>query len=136
MMPTPSPCHDSCWRYCLACIGSAAMRRLFDLESEGVWIEVGMEAGDLAVGHLQDAHALIQAGRTRGARPRRCPLKRRPAITDNDVAEARADLTEGVPVCLPKRACSFQSGELSWGNDVADLTFWPEQSGNPLRVAL
>ena len=58
-MATHSPCHDSCWRYCLSCIGSAALRRLFDLESELVRIEVSVEAGDLAVGHLQDAHALI-----------------------------------------------------------------------------
>ena len=58
-MATHSPCHDSCWRYWLSHIGSAALRRLFDLESEVVRIEVGTEARDLAVGHLQDAHALI-----------------------------------------------------------------------------
>src|SRR5215203_2583946 len=135
-MPTHSACHDGRRRYCLSCIGSAALRRLFDLAPEITRIEVGAETRDLAVSHLQDAHTFVRYWSTSGTRPSRCPLQCRPAITYDDIAEGRGHLSKGVPVRLPKRACSLHPRELSWGDDVADLTLWPEQSGDPIRVAL
>ena len=42
---------------------------LFDLVAEVVRIDVGAKARDLAVGHLQDAHALVRLGAPAGLVP-------------------------------------------------------------------